>query len=319
MTVKYAVDSDLLPFLPIFDSFRYDLEALPSTRARLLEMLAGATPPLPAGVTKQKCFTPASATGPAVRLLVYRPQQGGGGSPALLNIHGGGYVAGAPEMQEADNARMAAELGLVVVSPDYRLAPETRYPGPIEDCYAALAWMNAQASELGIDPTRIAISGESAGGGLAATLALLARDRNEYSIAFQRLIFPMLDDRVRQPDSASAEFGQHVWTREGNSFGWSCLLGDAQGGPDVPGYAAAARANDLAGLAPAFIACGALDFLLDENLEYARRLVHAGVRTELHLYPGAPHAFTLMAGAYSYQRFHSDSDAALRQALNIAL
>lgn len=317
MSGNFAVDADLQPFLPVFDSFQYNLAALPTTRGRLMEMLAGATPPLPPGVSKLERHTPPSATGPAVRLLVYLPPEGPGNGAALLNIHGGGYVAGAPEMQEADNAQMAADLGLVVVSPDYRLAPENRYPASIEDCYAALAWMNAQAKDLGIDPTRIAVSGESAGGGLAATLALLARDRNEYGIAFQRLIYPMLDDRVSAPEGVSPLFGQHVWTREGNAFGWSCLLGDAQGGPYVSAHAAAARADDLSGLPPAFIACGALDVLLDENLAYARRLVHAGVRTELHVYPGAPHGFTLMAGTYSYSRFHADSEDSLRRALNL--
>ena len=317
MTTIAAVDQDLQPFLPIFDSFRYDMDSLPATRARLLEMLAGATPALPAGVTRRECFTKPTEVGPAVRMLVYAPDSGIGQRPALLNIHGGGYVAGAPEMQDAQNARFAADLGLVVVSPDYRLAPETRNLGAVEDCYATLAWMVEGAADLGIDPRRIAVGGESAGGGLAAALSLLARDRKQYPIAFQHLIYPMIDDRPTRSGLSASGVGRHVWTREANAFGWSCLLGDLHGKADVSPYAAAARADDLSGLPPAFIACGALDFFVDENLAYARRLVHAGVPTELHLYPGAPHGFTLMEGANSCRRFQLDSVAALRHALQI--
>lgn len=311
------IDPDLQPFLPIFDSFRYDMEALATTRVQLLAMLAAATPPLPEGVTKRECFTPATATVPAVRLLVYAPENRIGNRPALLNIHGGGYVAGAPEMQEAQNARLASELGMVVVSPDYRLAPETRFPGSIEDCYATLEWIVANAADLSIDRSRIAVGGESAGGGLAAALSLLARDRKQYPIAFQRLIYPMIDDRPNLLAKVGSDVGRHVWTREANAFGWSCLLGSAYGGTDVSHYAAASRADDLSGLPPVFIACGSLDFFVDENLDYARRLVHAGVSTELHLYPGAPHGFTLMDGSYSCQRFELDSTAALKRALRI--
>jgi acetyl esterase/lipase len=311
------IDADLKPFLPIFDAIRYDMESLATTRSQLLAMLAAATPPLPEGVTKRECFTRATAASPEVRLLVYTPDNSSGLRPALLNIHGGGYVAGLPEMQEAENARLAAQLGIVVVSPDYRLAPETRYPGSVEDCYAALDWMVANASELDLDPSRIAVGGESAGGGLAAALSLLARDRKRYKIAFQHLIYPMIDDRPHRSVQADSPVGLHVWTREASAFGWSCLLGDARGAPDVSAYAAASRASDLSGLPPAFIACGALDFFIDENLEYARRLVHAGVSTELHLYPGAPHGFTLMDGSYSCSRFRLDSTAALGRALRI--
>lgn len=311
------VDADLQPFLPIFDSFRYDWESLPTTRVKLLEMMAAAAATLPGGVIKRECLTSRTAASPPLRLLVYIPDDGAEKRPALLNIHGGGYVAGAPEMQEGDNARLAAELGMVVVSPDYRLAPETRYPGPVEDCYSALGWMVANASYLGLDTERIAVGGESAGGGLAASLSLLARDRNEYAIAHQHLIYPMIDDRTEVLASPGSVVGRHVWTSDANSFGWRCLLGEARGTADVPAYAAASRAKDLSGLPSAFIACGALDLFVDENLDYARRLVHAGVPTELHVYPGAPHGFTLMAGSYSRQRFQLDADAALRRALRI--
>ncbi len=317
MSVSDPVDADLKPFLPIFDAFRYDSDSLASTRSRLLEMLAAATPPLPAGVVRRECFTQASANGPAVRMLVHAPDTVTGKRPALLNIHGGGYVAGAPEMQDAQNARLAADLGMVVISPDYRLAPETRFPGPVEDCYAALAWMLTNAADFGLDSDRIAVGGESAGGGLAAGLCLMARDRGEYFIAFQHLIYPMIEDRPGPGGVTDPAIGRHVWTREASAFGWSCLLGGMHGSEAVSPYAAAARAMDLSGLPPAFIACGALDFFIDENLDYARRLIHAGVPTELHLYPGAPHGFTLMEGSHSCQQFERDSRAALRRALRI--
>ena len=317
MPSTHLVEPDILPFLGLFDSFGYDAKSLATTRVRLLEMLTAAAPPLPAGITKNEWASPIGGKVPPVRMLVYKPKHVAKDRPALLNIHGGGYISGAPEMQEAQNARLAAELDMVVVSPDYRLAPESPFPAAIEDCYAALAWMVSQASELDIDPARIAVSGESAGGGLAAALALLARDRNEYQIAFQRLIYPMIDDRTSGMLEASPYLGQFVWTRESNAFGWSCLLGKAINGSNVSPYAAAARAQDLSGLPPAFIGCGALDFFVDENVDYARRLIHAGVPTELHIYRGAPHGFSLMEGTYACQCFDSDSLSALKRGLQI--
>jgi len=317
MPSDHLVDPELRPFLALFESIRFDQESLATTRAGLLEMLAAAAVSLPASVEKSEHFTPGSNDAPPVRMLVYRPRQAKKNRPALLNIHGGGYVSGAPEMQEAQNARLAADLDMVVVSPDYRLAPETRFPGSVEDCYATLSWMVAQASTLGLDPGRIAVGGESAGGGLAAALALLARDRKEIAIAFQRLIYPMIDDRSSGSGNASPFVGQFVWTRETNAFGWSCLLGKTPGGPGVSPYAAAARADDLSGLPPAFIACGALDFFIKENMDYALRLIGAGVPTEFHVYPGAPHGFTLMEAAGVSQRFEADAVSALKRGLGI--
>ncbi|MET0546876.1 MAG: alpha/beta hydrolase [Caulobacterales bacterium] len=317
MPSTHLVDPELRPLLEVFPALPVEIAALPAARAGLTEMMMAAAEPLPDSVERSELFAAGPKGAPDVRMLVYAPKQEGADRPAVLHVHGGGYVAGSPEMQETQNAALALELDAVVVSVDYRLAPETRFPGAIEDCYAALAWMVAEAADLGIDPRRIAISGESAGGGLAAALAVLARDRKEIPIAFQRLIYPMIDDRTASRTDLSPFIGQFIWTKETNAFGWSCLLGAAPGGPDVSPYAAAARAEDLSGLPPAFIACGALDLFLEENVAYAERLIRAGVPTELLVYPGAPHGFTMMRGAAVSQRFERDAVSALKRGLGV--
>jgi acetyl esterase/lipase len=199
---------------------------------------------------------------------------------------------------------------------DYRLAPETPHPGPVEDCYAALRWLYSHTGELGVDPTRIAIGGASAGGGLAAGLTLLTRDRGEVPLAFQFLIFPMLDDRTVTATEPHPYTGEFIWTPEANRFGWTSLLGKEPGGPDVSPYAAAARAESLEGLPPTFINVGALDLFLEEDMEYARRLMRAGVPTELHVYPGAFHGFHMTANAKVSLAAVRDQLDALKRALS---
>ncbi len=251
---------------------------------------------------------------PPVRVLAYRPTGAHGTLPALLHIHGGGFVIGAPEMADPENRRLATTLNCAVYSVDYRLAPETRFPGALDDCYATLSYLNAHADALQIDPDRVGVLGESAGGGLAASLALLTRDRGEFPLAFQHLIFPMLDDRTCTHADPHPYAGEYVWTHANNVFGWSAWLGDAPGRADVSPYAAAARASDVAGLPPTFISVGALDLFLEENLEYARRLMRAGVPLELHVYPGAFHAFQLAPNARVTQVALRDSIESLRLA-----
>jgi triacylglycerol lipase len=185
----------------------------------------------------------------------------------------------------------------------------------VEDCYAVLAWINQQADALGVDLKRVGVMGESAGGGLAAGLALMARDRGEYSLAFQHLIYPMIDDRTCITADPHPFAGEYVWTAKSNHFGWSCLLGQEPGGEGVSPYAAAARATDLSGLPPTFIASGALDLFLEEDLDYARRLVRSGVPVELHVYPGAFHAFQWMREAYVSLQAGRDSQNALARAM----
>jgi acetyl esterase/lipase len=204
------------------------------------------------------------------------------------------------------------------VSVDYRLAPETPFPGPVEDCYAALVWLHEQAKLLGVDPARIAIGGESAGAGLAAALGLLARDRGKAPVAFQMLIYPMLDDRTGATSDPHPYSGEFIWTAESNRFGWASLLGGAPGGGDVSRYAAPARAENLAGLPPTFIAVGGLDLLLEEDLEFARRLTRAGVLTELHVYPGAYHAPDMAPEARVAQALRRDVLEAMRRAFEEA-
>jgi acetyl esterase/lipase len=228
---------------------------------------------------------------PAVPVRVHRLQRTDGLLPCLYSIHGGGYVIGSYAMDDAVFDDLCPKLNLVGVSVEYRLAPETPYPGPLEDCYRGLKWTHEHAEELGVDRDRIGITGVSAGGGLAAALALLARDRGEIPIAFQLLDSPMLDDR--QITHSSQVDGLPVWSRGSNAFGWRSYLGDLYGTDKVPYTAAPARATDLSGLPPAQVSVGAVDGFLDEDVDYALRLNRAGVPTELHVYPGACHGYQM--------------------------
>ena len=213
---------------------------------------------------------------------------------ALYNIHGGGMIIGDCRTGLAPMLEWAEELGAAVVSVEYRLAPETPHPGPVEDCYAGLVWTAEHADELGIDQERIVVAGASAGGGLAAAVALLARDRGGPALAAQLLLCPMLDDRNDTP-SARQMAGRGVWDRGSNEVGWTALLGAARGGPDVSPYAAPARATDLSGLPPAFIDVGSAETFRDEAVTYASRIWQAGGVAELHVWPGGFHGFALMA------------------------
>lgn len=251
---------------------------------------------------------------PDIRGLLYVPTQCAAPRPAIVYMHGGGYVYGSPDLLVADDEKNAETLGAVILSVDYRLAPACKHPGPVEDCYAALKWLFCMADELQIDKRRIAVSGHSAGAGLAAALALLTRDRGEFPIAFQHLIYPMLDDRTAVADGIAPHIGGLVWNQQDNFNGWSALLECAPGSEEVSAYAAAARARDLSGLPATYIACGALDLFLNENIAYAQRLLNAGVPTELHIYPGVPHAFQIIASRVTTQA-NRDSIEALRKAL----
>jgi acetyl esterase/lipase len=240
---------------------------------------------------------------PRVVVRVHRPRGAEGALPCLYSIHGGGYVLGSYEMEDPKFDVLCPRLGFVAVSVEYRLAPETPYPGPLEDCYAGLKWTHEHAADLGIDPAHIGIAGVSAGGGLAAALALLARDRAEVPLRFQLLECPMIDDR--QTTSSSVRDGMIIWSRESNTFGWRAYLGDLYGRDDVPAYAAAARATDLTGLPPALVIVGGADGFRDEDIVYALRLSEAGVATELHVLPGAPHGVQMFAGTDIARRWTS--------------
>lgn len=224
---------------------------------------------------------------PPVSVRVHREKSATGRLPCIYWMHGGGLILGRNVGDDPRFDRWCPRLGCVGASVEYALAPESKYPGPLEDCYAGLKWLHAHADELGIDATRIGIGGASAGAGLAAGLALLARDRGEIAVAFQALIYPMIDDRQI---TVSSQWNDPVWPPRANRYGWDSYLGDLNG-DDVPYYAAAARATDLRGLPPTYISVGALDVFADEDIDYANRLRHAGVPVEMHVYPGAPHGF----------------------------
>ena len=264
-------------------------------------------------ITMRDVSVPSPNGDPDVIVRVYSPPASEQPRPCCYWIHGGGYIFGTLDMSDPRCDLFAETLDCVVVSVDYRLAPEHPFPAPVEDCYTGLAWAAAHAAELGVDRRRIVIGGQSAGGGLAAGLALMVRDRNEIPVAFQLLIYPMIDDRNT---TVSSHLVTKVWTREANFLGWGCYLGHEPGRAGVSPYAAAARADDLRGLPPTFIGVGTLDVFRDENIDYARRLLEAGVATELHVYPGAPHGFEGFApNAAVSQRFIRDVDDALRRAM----
>ncbi len=254
------------------------------------------------------------AKGP-VRAVIYTPEAPATPLPALLHFHGGGMVMGGPEMQHEALVRTARELSCLVCSVDYRLAPEHPFPAAIDDAFTALTWLRDEAKTLGVDCTRIAVAGESAGGGIAASLAIRARDEGGPELRAQLLTYPMLDDRtVDSPPSGS--IGEFVWNARSNRFGWTSYLGKGAGGPDTPAYAAAARAPTLDGLPPAFIGVGALDLFLEENLAYAARLARAGVPVEAHVYPGAFHGFDAAPDAAVSGAFRADWQRALRHAFS---
>lgn len=212
--------------------------------------------------------------------------------PAAVFLHGGGMIMGTVALYDRMVAAYSADSGVPLLAVDYRRAPEHPHPAPVEDAYAGLAWLAAHAPEMGVDPARIAVMGDSGGGGLAAAATLLARDRG-LPVARQILIYPMLDDRTTEPDPALAPWAG--WSYDDNYTGWHALLGDLIGGPDVPAYAAPARAGDVSGLPPAYIEVGELDIFRDEAIEYARRIALTGTSIELHVHPGCPHGFDRVA------------------------
>jgi acetyl esterase/lipase len=272
-----------------------DLSALSLTDLPRLRVRLDPPPPLD-GVRRERHLLPGEAA-PAVH--VHSPAAAGPDRGCILWIHGGGYLMGSPYADAAQLDRWCLQLDCVVVSVDYRLAPEHPYPAALDDCEAALAWVFTQAGTLGIEPGRTGVAGSSAGAGLAAALALRARDTGSAAPAFQLLIAPMLDDRRGSPSAQWAD--APVWARHANGVGWAAYLGGLADA-DVPPYAAAARAEDLTGLPPACILVGTADLFLDECIEQARRLAHAGVPTELHVYDGATHGFLSMAAETSVAR-----------------
>jgi acetyl esterase/lipase len=277
-------------------------------------MSAGAVEPDPRVRTSDR-MVPGPSGSPEVRVRLYRPAGAEGPLPALLYIHGGGMIIGAIETEDAIVRSLCLAVGCAAVSVDYRLAPENPHPAPVEDCFAALNWAAANAGSIGIDPARIAVYGGSAGGGLAAGTAILARDRGGPALAFQMLLYPMLDDRCDTPSGHEIE-DIGVFDGWASREGFQALLAERWGTESVDPPAAPARSLDLSGLPPAWIDVGELDALRDESVLYAQRLMQAGIATDLHVYPGAYHAWEIFApDADSSKRVVADRVAALRRAL----
>jgi len=271
---------------------------------------------LPAGIHHEVRIAAVDEREP-VPVHLYEPAERVRPSGALYWIHGGGFIMGTPAIGHEFCSRVAAELGVLVVSVDYRLAPEHPFPTPLEDAYTGLSWLSDRAEELGVDTARIAIGGDSAGGGLAACLVQLAHDRREVPVCFQLLVYPMLDDRsVLRVDHAGT--GDFVWSPPSNRFGWTCYLGRPPVADSAPAYAAAARRDDLSGLAKAWIGVGELDLFHAEDVAYAERLRAAGVDVELVVVPGMYHgadAIPPAAFAPSMVGFNASKLDALRSAI----
>ena len=316
-STRHLVDPDLLGVIDAAPGFELTLETLQEARRGFgARVTIEETSDVKTGIETTKVSIPGPANSPEVGIVIHQPRKPASSRGGILHVHGGGYVVGDPYVLAPAHRQLAFSLGCVVVSVDYRLAPETRFPGAVEDCYATLAWMNRNAGELALDADRLGVMGESAGGGLAAGLALLARDRGEFGVAFQHLIYPMLDDRTCTTDDPNVYAGEFIWQPHNNYFGWKCLLGVEPGSAEVSPYAAAARAEDLSRLPPTFILTGALDLFVDENMEYARRLMRAGVPTDLHVYAGAYHGFHFAPNARVTVAARRDSVDALARALD---
>ncbi|MCF4120558.1 alpha/beta hydrolase [Antribacter sp. KLBMP9083] len=280
----------MLAGIPKFES----LESIPA--AREFQM----APPddditLGGRYTVEERTVPGPAGAPDISLVICRPVGAARAVPVVYHIHGGGMVVGDATTFLSGVIAMVAEFDAAVVSVEYRLAPETPHPGPVEDCYAGLVWTAAHADELGIDPARIVIAGASAGGGLAAATTLLSRDRRGPEPLAQLLMCPMLDDRNETPSSVQMEGLGGLWDRVANETGWTALLGAARGTDDVSPYAAPARATDLSGLPATFIDVGSAETFRDEAVTYASRIWQAGGRCELHVLAGGWHGYDVVA------------------------
>mgnify|MGYP005853492981 CR=1 FL=1 len=331
MTSRHLLDPDLHAFVEAFGTLNLSDAAVPVVRAQRQPVLGDASA---VGVDRREVSIPRGDEDGAVRALLYVPSgqdasagqdtagqdssgpQSAGKRPAYLHLHGGGYLFGSPEASDARNLELAATLGIIVLSVAYRLAPEHPVPAGLNDAFAAVAWLHDEAETLGVDPERIAIGGESAGGGLAAALALKARDDGRYAICHQHLTYPMLDDRTGSDASPGDPLlGEYVWTRASNRFAWSRYLGESP--PQAPWVPA--RATMLEGLPSTWLLTGALDLFLDENLAWARRLLAAGVPTDLSVYAGACHGFQLAPGTRLAERYAADHRRGLAQALGVTL
>lgn len=291
MTIQNRIDrasrvslEELLKALPGGFNAIADIKERRNTVDSLLRMMIAELPPIENVVMEDRNI-PGPDGSPEVGVRIYKPVDVSGSLPGMFFIHGGGMIMGSIEGENLKAAMLCETIQAVVVSVEYRLAPENPHPAPVQDCYEALVWMSKNATELGFDPDRLAIVGGSAGGGLAIATALMARDQEFPKLCFQMANYPMIDDRNETPSSKEiTDVG--IWDREANLEAWDWYLG----GKPADEYAAPARVKNLSDLPPTFIDVGEIDLFRDEDIEFATRLLQAGVTTELHVYPGAYHA-----------------------------
>jgi acetyl esterase len=310
--MTYVFDSELVPWLSMVPPLDVtDPVAARALMSSLREQQPA--PELPEGVTVERRSVPGYGDDPDLDVWIFSPSIPAVDLPAVFYIHGGGFVLGDAESDQVLPSQLASELGAIVVSVDYRLAPEHPFPAGLHDCFAALEWTAKNSAELGFDPNRLAIGGVSAGAGLAAGVTLLARDRGGPALCFQLLDIPELDDRLETP-SMIAFVDTPVWNRPNAIQSWKHYLGERAESDPVSQYAAPARAEDLSGLPPTYVSVCALDPLRDEGIDYAQRLVQAGVSTELHLFPGTFHGSSgMIAGAEVSRRMRSELIEAARR------
>jgi len=321
--MKYKLDPELVDFAASIPYAAFDDPV--AARASLEEMAA----PMHAyidytGLDVEDRVIEGPAQAPQVKVRLYTPHRAATQpveTAGLIYIHGGGFAVGSPDTEHFTASMLARELKIVVVSVDYRLAPEHPYPAGLEDCYTALCWLHQQAETLGVDRDRIGVLGQSAGGGLSAALALVARDRKGPALCFQYLGMPELDDRL-QTTSMREFVDTPLWNRPSAVNSWKYYLGERYqpGGDDVPIYAAPARASmeDLRALPPAYITAMEFDPLRDEDVQYALKLMEAGVPVELHTFPGTFHGSALVLTAAVSQRQHHEMLDVLRRGLKLA-
>ena len=315
MSTIDLVDPELRDALALWPLLPLTADSLTQRRADLLKVLGSVPQPDLPDITADEIRVESAFGAKPIRVLTYRPVKSGNPLPTFVHIHGGGFVMGAPEMKDVENRLLASELRCAIYSVDHRLAPEAPHPAPLEDIYSVFTWLHANAGQLGLDPARIGIKGESGGGGFAAAAALYARDQQGPKFAFQHLIYPMIDDRTAVRKNLHPHVGEFVWTQENNYFGWRSLLDREPGSAGVSPYAAASRAADVSGLPPTYLSVGGLDLFLEENMTYADRLSRAGVPIEFHMYPRAYHGFYRATDARVTKQAEHDNREALRRFL----